>query len=194
MARPPRSVWVHKKWHKYVNLPRPKLGRVEPFDYEEMDATPERFEYKLDGEPPKLWVAWLFRSPYESPSEVKTDLRRLFGEKWSSQTQKMKIFKNTPYWNSILWRVKQYIEIRPITFPHGEPTETDINYTTILSNGECIVNKNMRIDEKQLIESPEEDSKNFPPGYITSKLTGHFQAGKQVQEDEVWGNQDHSRW
>lgn len=103
------------------------------------------------------------------------------------QVNKMKIFKNTPYWNQRLWECKQFIEIRPITFPHGEPTEGDVNYTTILSNGECVVDKNLKLDEGQLTVKAEDDLTSFPRGYVPSKLLSKWHGGKNIQEDDVWG-------
>jgi len=192
MAKPPRAIWVHKPWHNYHYLPRPNYSYVE-YNPEEMEATPETFKYKLDEPPPKLWVAWLFRIPRVQRAQG-DNLRRLFGDDLKRAMNKMKVFKNTPYWNDLLWRAKSFIEVRPITFPHGEPTEQDINFTTILSSGECVVNKNVNIDENQLVAKPEDDLKNFPLGYISSKLTTKWNQGREVQEDEVWGDPKQSRF
>jgi len=193
MAKPPRSRWVHKPWHKYTTLPRPVYHRIN-YNEEEFEATPEHFEHKLEGRPPKLWVAWLFRYPGSAYSSQKADIQRLFGEDFNSNINKMKIFKNTPYWNNLLWKAKSFIEIRPITFPHGEPTESDVNFTTLRSSGECIVDKSLKIDEKQLNQKPEDDLTNFPRGYITGKLLAKWYSGKDIQEDDVWSKPNISRW
>ena len=50
----------------------------------------------------------------------------------------------------MMWKVKHLINITPITFPFGEPTDNDINYTFLKENGECIVTKEIKVDEKRL--------------------------------------------
>lgn len=64
----------------YRNLPRPKYGAVD-YDPEEMNATPETFEHRLEGQPPKLWVAWVFRIPKGMGAKFSdtVQLHRLFG-------------------------------------------------------------------------------------------------------------------
>lgn len=52
--------------------------------------------------------------------------------------------------NTLLWKVKHLVKITPITFPHGEPTEEDINYTFLKETGECIVAKEIKVDESRL--------------------------------------------
>jgi len=193
MARPPRLCWVYKPWHEYKYLPRPKYGRMQ-YDYEEMEATPEKFPYKLDGQPPKLWVAWLYRMPKNVDAKMRQQIVELFGGDLVKQVNKMKIFKNTPYWNNLLWSAKSFIEIRPITFPNGEPTDADINHTTILSSGECVVDKTLSVDETQLTTKPGDDWRHFPYGYIPSKLLSRWYSCREVQEDDVWSDPNTSRW
>ncbi len=57
----------------------------------------------------------------------------------------MTVFKNTAAFNAQLWHVKHLLELRPLTFPHGEPTVDDVNYievralcVVILQLGECL--------------------------------------------------------
>lgn len=71
------------------------------------------------------------------------------------------IVKNIPENNARLWKVKHLIRIEPITFPHGEPTENDINHTFLKESGECIVvkeigqNFNKRIEAaKNIVKDP----------------------------------------
>lgn len=46
---------------------------------------------------------------------------------------------------ALLWKVKHLISVEPITFPHGEPTVEDINYTNLNESGECIVQKKLEV-------------------------------------------------
>lgn len=58
-----------------------------------------------------------------------------------------------------MWKVKHLVSVEPITFPYGEPTEADINYTKLKENGECIVHKEIGVDERsvELAEKFEKD-------------------------------------
>ncbi|XP_028176940.1 39S ribosomal protein L30, mitochondrial [Ostrinia furnacalis] len=68
---------------------------------------------------------------------------------------KVTIVKNIPENNMRLWKVKHLIKVTPITFPYGEPTKDDINYTILKENGQCIVMKTLEPAPKQ-IEALEE--------------------------------------
>ncbi|XP_055700472.1 39S ribosomal protein L30, mitochondrial [Phlebotomus papatasi] len=65
-------------------------------------------------------------------------------------TSEIAIVKNTPEMNTLLWKVKHLVKITPITFPYGEPTEEDINYTFLKETGECIVAKEIKVDDSRL--------------------------------------------
>lgn len=58
--------------------------------------------------------------------------------------------KNIPENNARLWKIKHLIRITPITFPYGEPSEEDIQYTYLKSNGECIVAKEIKVEEERI--------------------------------------------
>lgn len=58
-----------------------------------------------------------------------------------------------------LWKVKHLISVEPITFPHGEPTPDDINYTNLKECGECIVQKKLEIPQER-IEATEQFEKD----------------------------------
>ncbi|XP_065092260.1 uncharacterized protein mRpL30 [Ochlerotatus camptorhynchus] len=51
------------------------------------------------------------------------------------------VVKNIPENNARLWKIKHLVEVLPIRFPHGEPTEADVNYTFLKENGDCVVVK-----------------------------------------------------
>lgn len=69
------------------------------------------------------------------------------------------VVKNIPENNARLWKIKHLIKITPINFPNGEPTMTDLNYTYLKENGDCIVIKN--IDSfNQRLEAAEKKDKN----------------------------------
>ena len=50
----------------------------------------------------------------------------------------MRIFPNTAAWNDRLWKIKHLIELRPLTFPKGEPTMDDVRYTEIRPDGRLV--------------------------------------------------------
>lgn len=63
--------------------------------------------------------------------------------------------KNIPEINAMLWKVKHLVNIVPIRFPFGEPTANDTKHTFLKENGECIVTKEIKIDESRLEASME---------------------------------------
>ncbi|KAJ6635232.1 39S ribosomal protein L30, mitochondrial [Pseudolycoriella hygida] len=60
------------------------------------------------------------------------------------------VVKNIPEMNAMLWKVKHLVDIKPVVFPYGEPTENDINHSFLKESGECIVTKEIKFDEKRL--------------------------------------------
>lgn len=62
--------------------------------------------------------------------------------------------------NRRLYKVKHLIKVDPITFPYGEPTKDDLNNTYLTPTGECLVTKDISIDQKR-IEAADE-FKNDP--------------------------------
>lgn len=60
------------------------------------------------------------------------------------------VVKNSPQTNAMLWKIKHLVEIKPITFPYGEPTPNDINHTVLRETGECIVTKEIAVDVKRI--------------------------------------------
>lgn len=74
----------------------------------------------------------------------------------TSPKKDIAIVKNIPENNARLWKIKHLIKITPINFPFGEPSANDINYTQLRPNGECVVIKELQVDEQRI-----EDSKAF---------------------------------
>lgn len=69
------------------------------------------------------------------------------------------VVKNIPENNARLQKIKHLIHITPITFPHGEPTEEDLNYTFLKENGECVVKKKIQVSQERL-EATEKHEKD----------------------------------
>lgn len=65
--------------------------------------------------------------------------------------------------NAKLWKVKHLVKIVPITFPYGEPTETDIKYTVLKENGQCLVTKTLEPEHRQIqaLEEFDDDPKKM---------------------------------
>lgn len=74
----------------------------------------------------------------------------------TSPKKDIAIVKNIPENNARLWKIKHLIKITPINFPFGEPSANDINYTHLRPNGECVVIKELQVDEQRI-----EDSRAF---------------------------------
>lgn len=82
------------------------------------------------------------------------------------QTRDPVVVKNTPETNEMLWHVKHLIKVRPITFPHGVPTEEDIGYATLMPSGELVIRKQLKVDLKELEPHPQD------PKAMDSKMIG----------------------
>lgn len=129
MAKVIRQCWVwkpHYRWHVY--LPRRNDGLRE-YDFEANNATPSSFPEPMPEEPPKLWLVWFYRDLSGEPRWTKEHIRRLFGG--DPTPGDMHVFKNTADINKQLWHMKHLIELRPMRFPNGEPTEADINHLEV---------------------------------------------------------------
>lgn len=61
--------------------------------------------------------------------------------------------KNIPENNARLWKIKHLIKITPITFPFGEPSAEDLAYTQLKPTGECVVVKEIKVDQRRLEET-----------------------------------------
>lgn len=70
-----------------------------------------------------------------------------------SPKREIAIVKNIPENNARLWKIKHLLKITPITFPFGEPSAEDLSYTHLNTNGECIVVKEIKIDQKRIEET-----------------------------------------
>ncbi|KAK6034872.1 hypothetical protein COOONC_27619 [Cooperia oncophora] len=131
MAKVIRTRWVyrpHGRWHRY--LPRRNDG-IKEFDYEKGGSLSEfkaelmsqSFEEPKAG-PSKLWMAWLYRDLSGEPKWTKARVSKLFGP--DPKVGRMEVFPNTSAYNEELWHIKHLIELKPMTFPNGEPTADDI--------------------------------------------------------------------
>lgn len=69
------------------------------------------------------------------------------------------IIKNIPENNARLWRIKDLVDIQPITFPNGFPD--DINGTYLKENGELCVKKNVSNERLSLAEQFRNETKRL---------------------------------
>lgn len=68
--------------HRFRYLPRRKDGVIE-YDYAGNKALPDQFPERIDGPPPKLWVAWIYRPNLSGEAKwIKRDVEFLFGKSW----------------------------------------------------------------------------------------------------------------
>ncbi|KAE9556233.1 hypothetical protein FO519_000572 [Halicephalobus sp. NKZ332] len=165
MAKVIRNRYVyrpHNRWHRYLPL---RMDGIKEYNYEENNATPSAFPDPVTDPPSKLWLACL-----------------LFGE--NATPGEMHVFKNTHSINNELWRIKHLIELRPLTFPNGEPTEADINHTSVLPDGRCIIDRNLNVtaDSIKIMD----ENKQFTSGQLSRKLQYRYAHFKDVYEDTVY--------
>lgn len=182
MAKVIRKQWVWKKQgHSYKYLPRRNDGLKE-YDFIANESGPENFPEKLNCAPPKLWLGWLYRGPNGEPKWTKKVVKNLFGEDY--EVGKMEIFKNTASVNEQLWRIKHLIELKPLTFPNGEPTIDDIKALEVLPDGRCIINKATACDDKFITVF--DAHKQWSAREISGRLKTRVNHRKDVFEDTVY--------
>lgn len=187
MAKVIRSRYVfrpHNRIHRY--LPRHNEG-IKEYKYEDNDASPSNFPDAMTEPPSKLWLAWLYKKPSGEPKWTKQSIHTLFGEK--PEPGKMFIFKNTAAINRELWQVKHLIELRPMVFPNGEPTEADIGHIEVHPDGRCVVDQklpNVNDEKLKLLEA----NKQFTPKQLSAKLQVRYHQFKDVYEDTVYNQKN----
>lgn len=96
----------------------------------------------------------------------------------------MNVFKNTYSTNKALWQIKEAIEIRPMTFPNGEPNFSNVGNVEILFDGRCIIDSKFAPNPIgiQLLDP----SKQFTRAYLGSRLMSRDKKYKDVYEDNVY--------
>lgn len=182
MAKVIRNQWVYKRHNKVIRyLPRRNDG-IKEYDFDAHAAGPENFPEKMEGSPPKLWLAWIYRRPIGEPTWTKERLKKLFGD--DLKPGKMEIFKNTPSQNAELWHVKHLIELRPVTFPNGEPTAEDVRSLEVFADGRCVIDKRLECDESQL--EFVDPLKQFTQSELSSRLQSRYFGYKDIFEDNVY--------
>ena len=159
------------------------------YDFAAFNATPEDFDEPMDlagAAPPKLWLVWLYRSAAWEPKWTKSRLATAFGVERYEEVGvgRPQIFKNTADTNAALWWIKHLIDLRPITFPDGEPTADDIAHVEIDHEGRC------RIDRKALAAPNErglvDERYQLTSSYLTSRLQTRDKQHKDVFSDNVY--------
>uniref|UniRef100_A0A915EFG8 Vitellogenin n=1 Tax=Ditylenchus dipsaci TaxID=166011 RepID=A0A915EFG8_9BILA len=96
----------------------------------------------------------------------------------------MNVFKNTVSTNTELYKVKHLIEVKPITFPYGEPTLDKIKNLEIMVDGKCIIDEKVAPDPEGIqVFDP---LKQFSANYLGSKLKSRDVRYKDVYEDTVY--------
>ncbi|XP_044731082.1 39S ribosomal protein L30, mitochondrial [Chrysoperla carnea] len=139
-------------------------GGFTYYPRDENEVTP-----KID--PPKLFMVKRIKPFKGNPHWEKKILRD-----FKLEGNDVAIVKNIPENNGRLWRVKHLVEIKPITFPNGEPTENDINCSYLKENGELIISKSLEVSKERLEAT--EKFKNDPV-----KLDGNT---LRVQSRKKW--------
>ncbi|XP_040161961.1 39S ribosomal protein L30, mitochondrial [Anopheles arabiensis] len=97
----------------------------------------------LDGEPSKLFSVRRMKPIKGLPYWEKRILRGL----GLYEKNAVAVVKNIPENNARLWKVKHLVEILPITYRYGEPTEADIERTFLKEDGECVVIRKLEAAE-----------------------------------------------
>ncbi|KAI3416069.1 hypothetical protein GPALN_005621 [Globodera pallida] len=182
MSKQIRNQWVWRKnarWWRY--LPR-RDDSHNKLDLDELGEQCATFPDPMPAEAPKLWVAWLYREHSGSGPKIGEQVSKLFGK--YARPGEMQVFKNTLSTNKQLWKIKHLIEIRPVTFPDGEPGPGDANHLEVMADGRCVI-------DRQGLPNPEgyqfvDPSKQFSSTYLASRLMSKDVRNQDVYEDTVY--------
>lgn len=183
MAKVIRNCYVYRRdnrWHQY--LPR-RNDKNPEYDLKKNNAMPENFNQPMEvDQPPKLWLVWVYRNTYHERKSVKNRLEQLFGT--VPEPGKMHVLKNTADINDHLWRVKHLIELRPVSFPNGEPTSKDVGFTELFTDGRCVVDKEANADHNSI--ELYDGYSQFKPGYLSDFMNKRDRRYKDVYVDNVY--------
>nr|CAD2162648.1 unnamed protein product [Meloidogyne enterolobii] len=103
MAKVIRQCWVWRKNNRvWRYLPR-RDDRVNRVDLDVLAEQCETFPDPMPVEPPKLWVAWIFRDLEKSDGILRDHVRKLFGK--YPKPGELHIFMNTLANNKQLWKL-----------------------------------------------------------------------------------------
>uniref|UniRef100_A0A182WCV3 Large ribosomal subunit protein uL30m n=1 Tax=Anopheles minimus TaxID=112268 RepID=A0A182WCV3_9DIPT len=97
----------------------------------------------IEGEPSKLFSVRRLKPIKGLPYWEKRILRGL----GLYEKNAVAVVKNIPENNARLWKVKHLVEILPITYKYGAPTEDDIERTFLKEDGECVVIRKVEATE-----------------------------------------------
>lgn len=89
-------------------------------------------------EPSKLFRVQRIRPLKGTPYYEKSILKDF---KLDGKISDVVILKNMPETIMKLWKIKHLVQIKPVTFPNGFPT--DVNGTYLKENGELVVSQNV---------------------------------------------------
>uniref|UniRef100_A0A0K0DMU7 non-specific serine/threonine protein kinase n=1 Tax=Angiostrongylus cantonensis TaxID=6313 RepID=A0A0K0DMU7_ANGCA len=134
---------------------------------------------------PKLWMAWLYRDLSGEPYWTKKRVMNLFGTDFV--VGRMEVFPNTSAFNEELWHIKHLIELKPITFPDGEPTSDDMFSMELHPDGRCRIAKvgaQVNVEQLKLTGL----KKQWSPKELTSQLASKYYGCKDVFETNVYTN------
>lgn len=117
-------------------------------------------EYPLE-KPAPLWMIMLAQSTKGYPYWVKDILKEL----GLYEIGDISIQINAPQMNEMLWQVKSLTKIQPITFPDGLPTEEDVGFTNLNSDGVFKITKQLKTLTEDDIPVPAPEDYKIVDGY-----------------------------
>ncbi|KJH48182.1 hypothetical protein DICVIV_05700 [Dictyocaulus viviparus] len=191
MAKVIRSRWVyrpHGRWYRY--LPR-RNDSIKEFNYEmsgSLSNFKEEFAKEIalkDTTISKLWIVWLYRDLVGEPYWTKKRVAKVFGTEFV--VGRMEVFPNTMALNEELWHIKHLIELRPITFPDGEPSMDDIFSVELHPDGCCHVMKHgvpPAAEQLRLIDPKTQ----WSPKELNTQLASKYHGCKDIFETNVYTN------
>ncbi|PAV59132.1 hypothetical protein WR25_10804 [Diploscapter pachys] len=183
MAKVIRTRWVYRKdnrWWRYLPRHSGKPNDLE--SQSNLDDFAQEFKDELvDVKPSKLWLAWVYRETGSEKS--KKQLEHIFGREY--KLGKMEVLINSAVMNDKLWNVKHLIELRPITFPNGEPNEGDIYNTTIHPDGRCDVMRGEKAESEEQLQLFDENIE-WPKHKLGSKFNSASARLQDVFETNVY--------
>jgi len=134
--------------------------------------------YPLE-KPPRMWMITQIKSMYGYPYWVKDTMKELGLYKKND----ISIQINSPNMNEALWQIKSLIRIKPITFPDGFPTEEDVGFTKLCSDGTFKITQKLQNDDPSKIPVPMPEDYKVPDGL---KISDKFYLTKEENNFEAF--------
>lgn len=126
----------------------------------------------------KLYAVWRRRA-LKKKTWMEREVLEELGLESQVKREEMVVLPNTPSIVKKLWQVKHLVQMVPITFPSGEPSEEDIEHVLLKRSGEMLVTKQLEVGKP----NKEHIKKAVTNDMIKDKVRTQWEFGDQRIEE-----------